>query len=132
MDINLLKIWTELAVNQYHVNPSIFVFLMVLSLPPYYWGWYGLAKEGVDFRKRFKDKRHHLGISDILKERNFLLPLGVNRAAWVMPYIYVIGWGKNIPNWFWILFFGWIALSSFLFWNKLKEEIQKNSQNSRT
>jgi hypothetical protein len=41
----------------------------------------------------------------------------------VLPYIYVIFWGKNIPLWFWILFFGWIGLSSYLFWNKLKEKI---------
>ncbi len=123
MNINIIQIWNDLAVNQYHVDPKIFIFLMLFSVPFYYFGWYGLLREAVDFRKRYKDKNLNLKITDILTENGFIFPLVVNRAAWVMPYIYVIGWGRNIPWWFWVLFIGWIFISTFLFWNKLKEKI---------
>lgn len=126
MGFNLIENYRFLAENTYHVDPAIFIFLMLASIPPYYWGWFALAKEAIDFRKRYKDKNNKLKLTDILAERGFLLPLTVNRAAWVMPYIYVIFWGKNIPFWFWFLFFGWICLSSFLFWNKLKQKLQNN------
>jgi hypothetical protein len=123
VDFNLFQIWHDLATSSYNVDPAIFIFLMLVSIPPYYYGWYGLLREAIDFRKRYKDKHNDLKVTDILRERNFLLPLAINRGAWVLPYIYVIFWGKNIPLWFWILFFGWIGLSSYLFWNKLKEKI---------
>lgn len=126
MAINFLSTYWQLAENTYHVNPLIFVILMTASVPPYYWGWFALAKETVDFGKRYKNKQNGLKITDILTEKGFLLPLTINRAAWVMPYIYVIFWGKNIPLWFWIVFFGWICLSSYLFWNKLKQKISKS------
>lgn len=120
----MIENFRYLAVNVYHVDPAIFIFLMMLSIPPYYWGWYALAREAIDFRKRYKDKRHHLRVTDILSEKGFLLPLAINRSAWVMPYVYVIFWGENIPPWFWFLFFGWIFLSSHLFWNKLKQKLK--------
>ncbi len=125
MGINFFNTYWELAESTYHVNPLIFVTLMTISVPPYYWGWFALAKEAIDFRKRYKDKNNSLKLTDILAERGFLLPLTINRAAWVMPYVYVIFWGKNIPVWFWFLFFGWIGFSAYLFWNKLKQKISE-------
>lgn len=125
MDFNIFQIWHDLAVKTYNVNPSIFIFLMLFSIPFYYYGWYGLARGAIKFRKKYKDKANNLQVSDILKDKKFTLPLFVNRTAWVLPYIYVIFWGRNIPLWFWLLFFGWILLSAYLFWNKLKEKLQK-------
>ncbi|MDD3679063.1 MAG: hypothetical protein PHT36_02365 [Patescibacteria group bacterium] len=123
MDFNFIQIWHDLAVNSYNVDPAVFIFLMLISIPPYYYGWYALAREAIDFRKRYKVKNNYLKVTDILSEKNFLLPLAINRSAWIAPYLYVIFWGQNIPPWFWILFLGWIGLSSYLFWNKLKEKI---------
>jgi hypothetical protein len=123
MDFNLITIWNDLAVNQYHVDPKVFIFLMILSVPFYYWGWYALLRSALDFKKKFLDKGNNLRVTDILAEKSFLWPLATNRLAWVMPYVYVIGWGRNIPWWFWVLFIGWIMISMFLFWNKLKEKL---------
>jgi len=123
MGINFIENLRYLALNTYHVDPGVFIFLMLASSLPYYWGWYALLKEVVLFRKKYRDVDNHLKVTDILVERGFLLSLGINRIAWVAPYIYVIFWGQNIPSWFWFAFFGWIAISTYLFWNKLKAKI---------
>jgi hypothetical protein len=123
MDLNIFQSLYDLAVKEFSVNPTVFIFLVLVSAPPYYYGWYGLAKVIIRFKKKYEDKNNNQKATDIIKEKNFILSLTINRIAWSMPYVYIIFWGENIPLWFWILFFGWITLSVFLFWNKLKEKI---------
>lgn len=123
MNFNLINIWNDLAVNQYHVDPKIFIFLMLFSTPFYYYGWYGLAREIISFSKKYRSDSNQLRINDIFGEKKFLFPLVINRAAWILPYAYVIGWGENLPGWFWTLLIGWIIISSFLFWRKIKKTV---------
>lgn len=125
MGFNMIENFRYLAINTYHVDPGIFVFLMIASIPPYYYGWYGLLRGVLKFRKEYKDKKNNLRPLDILTKNYFIWPLVINRLAWVMPYVYVIFWGENLPLWFWILFIGWIFLSGYLFWNKVKQKIIK-------
>ncbi|MDD3480976.1 MAG: hypothetical protein PHW75_02005 [Patescibacteria group bacterium] len=121
----MIENFRYLAINTYHVDPGIFVFLMLASIPPYYYGWYGLLRGVIRFRKEYKDKSNNLKPLDVLTRNYFIWPLVINRSAWVMPYIYVIFWGENLPLWFWILFIGWIFISGYLFWNKIKQKIIK-------
>jgi hypothetical protein len=123
MDIsNLFKVYYDLATGTYHVNPFVFIILMVVSVPFYYWGWFRVMKVVYSFSKNFdRQKQKYL---DILTLPEFFIPLTVNRAAWVAPYIYVVIWGRNLPFYFWLIFLGWIFFSTWFFWYKLKKEIK--------
>lgn len=124
---NMIENFRILAVDSYHVDPTVFIALMLLSIPFYYLGWVLIGKSVFAFRKRLQDKRNHLRVIDFFEDKKFLISLSINRAAWVMPYIYVIFWGENIPLWFWVLFIGWILLISYLFWNRLEKMVKKSA-----
>ncbi|KKQ94922.1 MAG: hypothetical protein UT66_C0004G0029 [candidate division CPR2 bacterium GW2011_GWC1_39_9] len=124
MNLNIIKNYNDLAVNTYHVNPKVFIFLMILSVPFYYWGWLAIGTEIVRFKKRYYVEKKGK-ISDIFFEKKFSRALVINRIAWAAPYIYVILFGSNIPLWFWFLFFGWIIFGSYLFSLRLKKMIVK-------
>ncbi|OIP24441.1 hypothetical protein AUK11_03325 [bacterium CG2_30_37_16] len=123
MNINIIKTYNDLAINTYHVNPKVFIFLMVASVPFYYLGWILIGKEIVQFKKKYYIEKKGK-ISDIILEKKFSFALLINRIAWVAPYIYVIFFGRNIPIWFWFIFFGWIIFGAYLFSLRLKKMIQ--------
>lgn len=120
MDFNFVQLYYDLAKNTYHVDPLIFTSLMFASGPPYYWSWYALLKEVVIFGKKCRDSKGKLRVVDIFNDRKFVIILVINRLAWVMPYLYVVFWGENLPLWFWVAFIGWIFIGSYAFWCKLK------------
>ncbi len=126
MKFNIFQIYYDLAVNTYHIDPFIFTFLMVFSVPFYYYGWFKIGKEILIFKKKYSDKRNHLKVSDILTEKGFAGAVGLNRFAWILPYLYVIFWGRNIPWWFWILFFSWIIFMGYMFWLKVKKLLTRD------
>lgn len=122
MSFDIFKIYHDLAVNTYHVDPKIFIVLMILSVPFYYWGFYKIGKEALKF-KELKNKNKKLELKDLFSDKGFSFGLTINRLAWVLPYAYVIFWGENIPLWFWVVFFGWIIFSGYLFYIKIKKMV---------
>ena len=111
MDFNLFKIWHDLAVNTYNVDPAIFIFLMIVTAPLLWFGTFWIIKELIAIKNKKKDKKDGL-----IEALIFYL------IFWALPYVYILFWGQGIPLWFWIIFFGWLALSLYLFKNKLKEK----------
>jgi hypothetical protein len=95
---------------EYQVNPRIFWGLYLFSFLPYHAGIYlMLSGSGV-----VSFKLHsflHFDFQHIdLTRGDVLLGLFINRFAWLMPYLYVEIFGRNVP-WFlhaaiWI----WIAI----------------------
>ncbi len=85
--------------ESYHVNPLIFVFLLLATFYHYYKGWYQIA----------------IGI---YRRDRKLLVRGVilNRTVWAIPYLYVLIFGYGYPWWVLAGVIGWIvvAMASFI------------------
>ncbi|MCL6472534.1 MAG: hypothetical protein K6T91_06930 [Firmicutes bacterium] len=87
----------------YSVNPLVFLFFYVLSIPIYWYGWYLVA---LGFIKR-SWQRIAWGIT-------------INRFAWFLPYLYVVTQGNDLPKWFWVSLFALLLSSSLLFVTKIR------------
>jgi len=120
--INRIK---DLAYNTYHVDPGIFLFLYLLSIPFYYFGWFWLVREGLRIKK---NDHAQPKIGRLIREKKILIPLGLNRVAWILPYLYIIIFGRNLPYWIWILMILWIGLWLYIFYTKLKSNLSSGNK----
>jgi len=108
MDFNFIQRWNDLAAYEYHVNPTIFVFIMAVTTPLFWIGWAWILKEIMVLRKG-KDKN----TAKLIRAIIFYL------IIWVMPYAYIIFFGRNLPGSFWIIFGSVLAISALFVYRKI-------------
>ncbi|MFA6082527.1 MAG: hypothetical protein WC773_03915 [Patescibacteria group bacterium] len=89
----ITDIW-NMAIDQYHVNPIIFIVIYVVTYIPC---WLIVFK----IVKMFKHKNTESLYFYILLELALLL----------MPYLYVLLFGRNLPIWAYLLLFVLIIMS---------------------
>lgn len=119
MNFNFLAHYRDLAINTYDVDPVIFIVLIIISIPFYYYSLYVMGKTIIHLKTE-----HKLRSREILKHHEFVRALVVNQIAWFLPYIYVIFWGRNIPIWIWILLAIYISFAVYLFFVKLLKKVK--------
>jgi len=88
--------WTQTVAwvtATYHVNPYIFIVLYVVSIPPYWWGLFDIAR-GTYFAATRRTTREW---------RVIARGVVVNQAAWFLPYIYVAIAARRLPWFVWVL-----------------------------
>lgn len=112
--MNIIEYYRNIAIINYHVDPIIFIVLIIISIPFYYYGLFVMGK--IIYRLKTK---HKLIGKEILKHKEFIRALVINQVAWIAPYIYVLFWGENLPLWFWVLIFAYIILAAYLFYKKI-------------
>ncbi len=99
------EIWYQ--ASGWGINLGIFLFLYLLSIPVYY---ISLGR---------------LLASAILRDRKkTIFNIMVNRIAWMIPYLYVVIYGRNYPMWINMLLFLWIIIMSIFFLIRIKEKAQ--------
>lgn len=111
------------AIDIYNVNPYIFLILYLVSVPIYYYGHVAMIKSGYRYYKDKKKTLKTFGVTEFLKDKGFIRGLIINRSAWVMPYIYVMVAGRNLPIWVYLLIIAWLALTSFLVVRKSRQKV---------
>lgn len=81
--------------ESYHVNPAIFVGLLLITFVPYYWSWSLVLRKAI--------KREWL---------SFFEAVIINRLIWAPPWVYVYVVGEHYPWWVRpaIIFWGGLAL----------------------
>ena len=84
--------------EKWHVNPLVFVGLLFATLIPYYKGWFAIARGLLT-----KDKA------------TLLRGAALNRAMWVIPYAYVLVFGRGYPWWVPTGVAAWIVIGTCLF-----------------
>lgn len=118
MDFSIFTNWNEMAINEFHVNPTIFIFLMILTAPLLWFGLFWILKE------LYLMKKEKAGVYNLLIAVAFYL------FFWALPYLYVIIYGENLPLIFWILFISFVIISLFLTYIKIKQKIINDKSNS--
>lgn len=111
-----------LVVNNYGVDPTIFIVIYLVATPFYYWGAYLAGKEFIVFRKLQKQKKQRFNLHKLLLENGFLKGYSMNRVSWVSPYAYVIMVGEKLPGKFYFLIAAWTLVSSYIFIHNLKNK----------
>lgn len=94
--------WVE---TTYGVNPYIFIFWYVLSIPIYWWGLFYIAKGTY---KAIKGR-------SLKKWQTIAKGLIVNRIAWIMPYAYAMLSAKKLPSIIWVFLGIMLTLSTSYF-----------------
>jgi len=95
----------------YSVNPYVFIALYVVTIPPYYWGLWDIAR----------------GIYGSVKTRSLanksLIIRGViiNQASWFLPYVYVAIAARHLPWYIWAFIAVVTMCSAALFAIRLKQ-----------
>lgn len=102
------------ANDVYHVNPYIFVGLFFASLPFYYPGYYMMIKAGYKYYKNDYKKTKEFDLSGLVKSKGFLPGLIINRFGWVLPYLYLMFVGRNLPIWIYFLIIIWLGITTYL------------------
>ncbi len=98
-----LHAWMEATRAQYGVNPVVFLVLMVLCAPFFYFSIYRLIRAGVK-----KDKKSLTAWSTV-----FLVTT-------VLPYLYVLLFGHNLPWYVYLILAVLIGHSGWSLYRKLK------------
>lgn len=120
MDLNFIESWRSIAVDTYRVDPVIFIALMLISTPFYYYGLFEIGRVIFGLRKK-----HKLSSKNVIRDKIFIRGLIVYEVAWALPYIYIVFWGDNIPIWVWIFVSLNLLLGIFLFYTKIKKQIHE-------
>lgn len=103
----MISCWNQLVhwvTVTYQVNSYIFIFLYLLSIPVYWWGLYEIAA-GSPMNRREK----------IFNWSRITKGVLINRAAWVLPYLYVMIVARKLPSWLWLFLVIMIILSTTYF-----------------
>lgn len=115
------------ANDVYHVSPIFFVSLFFVSLPFYYPGYYMMIKAGYKYYKNEYKKTKDFDLSGLLKSKNFIPGLIINRFGWVLPYIYIMIVGKNLPIWVYLSVFAWLGITTYLTIFKTRNKVIADS-----
>ena len=95
--------WMDSVSAQYGVNPIVFLILMVLCAPFFYFSIYRLIRAGVK------------------KDRGALtLWSTVFLVSTVLPYLYVLFFGRNLPWYVYLILAVLIGHSGWTLYRKLK------------
>jgi len=122
MNLGIFKTYNDLAINTYHVDPKIFVALVLISVPFYWYGWLMIVRS--IFKSKSKEGNNgRIIIERFFNNREFKIGLIINRLAWFLPYVYIIFWGQNLPMWFWLMLSIWIIFFICLFTLKIRRII---------
>lgn len=120
MDLNFIEYYRNLAINTYDVDPFLFVALVVISTPFYYYSLFIIGK--IIYKLK---NEHKLNNKEILKNKKFITALIVNQIAWALPNIYIIFWGRYLPLWLWLLIGLNITLTLSLLYSKILFHIRR-------
>jgi hypothetical protein len=120
MNLNFIEYYRNLAINTYDVDPVIFVILVVITTPFYYYSLFVISK--IIYKLKTE---HKLNNKEILKHKDFIVALIVNQVAWIIPNIYIIFWGENLPVWVWLLVAINIFLTVYLFSSKILTSLKQ-------
>ncbi len=102
--------WMDSVRAQYGVNPIAFLILMVLCAPFFYFSIYRLIRAGVK------------------KDRGALtLWSTVFLVSTVLPYLYVLFFGRNLPWYVYLILGALIAHSGWSLYKKLKGKKAKDA-----
>jgi len=108
--VTRIQPWMDSVRAQYGVNPIVFLILMVLCAPFFYFSIYRLIRAGVK------------------KDAKALTLWGaVFLAATIIPYLYVLFFGHNLP---WYVYFILGALIGHSGWSLYKRLKGKKCQGS--
>ena len=103
--------WMDSVSAQYGVNPIAFLILMVLCAPFFYFSIYRLIRAGVK------------------KDRGALtLWSTVFLAATILPYLYVLFFGHNLPWYVYLILAVLIAHSAWSLYKRLKGKKRQGSE----
>jgi hypothetical protein len=117
---SIIKYLNDLAVTSqtvYHVNPWVFGCIFLGSAAPLYYGYYRIGKSALKIEDR-KLKRKKLD------KHGLKIGVAISVAAWWLPYLYVIFFGK-LPLNLWIVFIMFVSIMGVLFIKTLIDKIAK-------
>ena len=120
MSLNFLENLRDIAVNRYDIDPLVFIVLVIVTTPFYYGSLFVIGK--VIYKLKSK---HKLNNKEILKHHEFITAFIINQIAWVLPNVYIIFWGKNLPLWLWALIILNIVLTLSLFYSKIFKHLKR-------
>ncbi len=115
------------ALTVYNVNPIIFIGLFYGSLILYYPGYFIMLRAGYTQYKTHKEKNTKFNLDKLLKDERFIKGLVLNRFGWVLPYLYLMLFGKNLPIWVYILIIFWVSITTYFAIVKVHSKIINKS-----
>lgn len=102
----LIRKQQEIAM-QYGVNPIIFLILYFGTIPPYIYAWVKLI------------------ISIKRKSRQTLTWAIVVLGIFLIPYLYVLVWGKNLPPYVYVILAFLVLIAGRRAYLKCKKDVSK-------
>jgi len=84
----------ERIASAYGVDPRIYVGLVLVTIPPFYFAFAVVIRELLRTRDGGR-----VSLARAFRGRVFVVALVAMAAVWLVPYIYVALWGRNLPVW---------------------------------
>jgi ubiquinone/menaquinone biosynthesis C-methylase UbiE len=124
---NFFTKYQDLAVNTYHVNPTIFVIIYLLSIPFFYLSLFHVIKEVVALKNvHGKFSAKHFVLERKLSFWTILLLL-----VYISPYLYVMVFGQNLPLIVWLVIVFFVFFTVFWLYLRIRnnaDSIAKNNE----
>ena len=115
--IAYLQDFVAMSEKTYHVNPLIFCVLYFGSAVPLYYGYYRIGQSVIKYEKK-ENKKQGIDRSELK------VGVTISAVSWLIPYIYVILFGK-LPLHIWIILIILIIITGLLLYKTLKNKITK-------
>lgn len=112
-----LQDFIAMSEKTYHVNPLIFCILYFGSAMPLYYGYYRIGRSVIKYEKR-ENKKQGIDRSELK------VGVTISAIAWLIPYMYVILFGK-LPLHIWIILIVIIIITGLLLYKTLKSKISR-------
>lgn len=108
--------------QNYQVNPWFFMVLFFGSALPLYYGYYTIGRSAIKIEgHKLKKKK----IDTAILKRG----IAIASVAWVLPYVYVVFWGK-LPVKGWIAFAGFVLVMGIFFIQTLRSKVTSTKKQS--
>jgi hypothetical protein len=128
MNFEYLENIRNMAIETYQVDPWIFAIIYIITIPVYYLGLFIMIEQGVKFYRVNKKLKKKFQINMLFSHKGFNVGFSILVLGWIIPYIYVLIFGKNIPLLIYLLIFGFFFLSLYLVTRKTHVKIIKKSK----
>ncbi|TLM94739.1 MAG: hypothetical protein FDZ75_05390 [Actinobacteria bacterium] len=100
--VSMLGQWADSIRATYHVDPRVFIALVLTTIPPFYVAF------AVAVRSALRARR---GGIPIWTDRTFVVAVPVVVATWLLPYAYVALFGR-LPVWGWVVFLALLCVGA--------------------
>jgi hypothetical protein len=110
----------------YGVDPRIYLALVLVTIPPFYLALGFVVRD----LARTRNGLGGASVARAMGSRTFRIALASVVVLWLLPYLYVVLWGRRLPVWFSVVLVGLMVAGGISLVLRIRRQATTGSANS--